>query len=246
MAGDGNFVHMVVFDIGKYHTGDMILALPVMQALKNLGKDVEVSVLRRYYEPARECGIQRYDGRGGLKVRPYTRPGRHRTDDWLARMDRLGYKDLVPARTEWSTKANTELLPGGGWVLFQPWCENPSKQWPVMRWRELGRRLMQDGHKVAVAGPASFRASADLIPGKNICGMDKDNWASTIKVADVVVSVDSGAVHVADALGVKCISMYSDVMPVEVWHPYWDQSGVISRRRMTDITVDDILGKLNG
>ena len=105
---------------------------------------------------------------------------------------------------------------------------------------------MQDGHKVAIAGPASFRPSAALIPGKNICGMDKDNWASTIKAADVVVSVDSGAVHVADALGVKCVSMYSDVMPVEVWHPYWDQSGVISRRRMTDITVDDILGKLNG
>lgn len=232
----------MIFDLWGAHTGDLLLALPVAQAAKNAGQDVAFRIEPRYYSPARWFGIPNVSGHK-QRVYPYIGHGRHRTDDWLARMRRRGL-DLTPAKAQFCGQARKDLLPDRGWVLLQPWCEDGGKTWMLPNWIDLSERLESLGYKVATGGPEFFRETASYIKGKNLCGRDSGDWIRTIAAADMVVSVDSGAAHAADALGVPCISLYSDHMPAHVWSPFWDDSKMIVARHMNDITVNDVLERL--
>lgn len=234
----------VVLDVGG-HTGDLILALPVAQAIKEQGMDVRVRILPRYYKPAECFGIPNQPYYRGKAIKLLSGDNRHRTDAWLAAAKKHRLK-LDPVRAPTSVIPNKGLLPGDGWILLQPWCEWGAKHWPIEKWMELAGVLTRQGHKVAVAGPQVFRKRAGLIPATNLCGLDKDSWPATIAAASLVISVDSGAVHMADAIGIPCVSLYSDAMPVSVWAPYWDRSRVISKPSMRDITVADVMEKADG
>jgi len=106
-------------------------------------------------------------------------------------------------------------------AVFCPGAEfGPAKRWPAGHFAELARRLAGRGATVWMIGSEADRAAAECIAldsggaAINLCG--KTDLASAIdlmSVADVVVSNDSGLMHVAAALARPLVALYGSSSP---------------------------------
>lgn len=229
----------ITFYLSGAHTGDVLIALPIMEGLSKLGYNVYYHVDEKYAKPLSFLKFKNIDTPKGVVLTPADNGNRHRTLDWLESAKSINPK-VVPSRPPLAIEKETELL-SDDTILLQPWCENNSKRWSLIKWSHLSYRLKG---QVVVAGPKCFRAEARTILAKNICGLETKGWASTVARAKHVISVDSGAVHLADAINIPCVSLYSDAMSPKVWAPFWNRKNMIVKSKMDDITVDDVIAKL--
>lgn len=231
------------FQFGQAHTGDVILALPVIEGAKARGYETEVVVGSKYYKPLAFTGIPRADkaSQGYRKLYPRVKTNRHRTEDWLASLKRIGL-DVTPTRT--LARPSTVALPKD-YILLQPWCEMETKRWQLQHWAQVAAELKAKGRTVVVGAPSCYRAECVVIPALNYAGKDKDNWEATVAGASLVISVDSGALHMADLLGKPSIGLYG-CMPSSVWAPFWNRAGVIQASNTKDITVEQVMEKVSG
>jgi heptosyltransferase-2 len=96
-----------------------------------------------------------------------------------------------------------------------------SKQWPAAHYAKLANVMMADGWQVWIFGSASDVA----IAGEIERGLDAHSWSNLvgntslaqaidlISVASVVVSNDSGLMHIAAALGKPVVGIYGSTSP---------------------------------
>jgi len=106
-------------------------------------------------------------------------------------------------------------------VAFCPGAEyGPSKRWPARYFAELARKLAARGRAVWLFGSNKDSEIGEeivrLAPGAalNLCG--KTDLASAIdllSLAEVVVSNDSGLMHVAAAVGRRVVALYGSSSP---------------------------------
>jgi heptosyltransferase-2 len=107
-------------------------------------------------------------------------------------------------------------------VAFCPGAEyGPAKRWPAEHFAALATRLAERGRQVWLFGSAKDQpVAADIAaaaPGADItdlCG--RTNLASAVdllSLASVVVSNDSGLMHVAAALGRPLVALYGSSSP---------------------------------
>jgi heptosyltransferase-2 len=98
----------------------------------------------------------------------------------------------------------------------------PAKRWPYFK--ELAARI---GMPVVVLGSSNDRAAAAGIPGKDLTGRTTlDEAIVLIAGAAVVVSNDSGLMHVAAALGRPQVALFGSSSP-EHTPPASDQARVV-------------------
>jgi heptosyltransferase II len=117
--------------------------------------------------------------------------------------------------------AKLSLQPRGRVACFCPGAEfGPAKRWPVQHFATLARALAAQGHDVWVIGSAKEKeigeqirtASADA--AVNLCGRTAlDDAVILLSRADVVVSNDSGLMHVAAALDRPLVALYGSSSP---------------------------------
>lgn len=145
--------------------------------------------------------------------------------------------------------------PRHGRIVICPHASAEYKEWPEDRWEAV-----LDAWPEAVVIPG---------PGRKLCGLpglhaDRDVLTRTIAGARLLIGVDSGPVHLADALGVPVIGLYAATSAV-TYGPYNDPSRCIDRHRqataelglpydsarhlrsgraMHHISVDDVLGAI--
>lgn len=142
---------------------------------------------------------------------------------------------------------------------------NPAKDWPAERYPALARALVEDlrATVVLVGGPsARERATADAIaragvPVVDALGDSVRRMMWTVGGVDLLVSPDTGPLHVAHALGTPVVGLFGHTNPWRVgpWRRYHDL--VLDRytdpgeppdpsrydprhQRMEQITVDDV------
>jgi heptosyltransferase III len=117
------------------------------------------------------------------------------------------------------------------YVVIHPWAGGSNaarKEWPEENWVRLGQALKQRGLAVVLTGAPGDCAKADaLIRAARLSGIDLISvcghvhlagTAKVLKDAEVVVSVNTGVMHIAAALGVKLVALHGPTNPIR-WGP---------------------------
>ena len=106
------------------------------------------------------------------------------------------------------------------YVVLAPGAEyGPAKQWPLEHYRAAAQRLARHGHRLAVAGlpkeqPLGEAILAGLPGALNLAGRTSlPELVAVLARARLVISNDSGAMHVAAALGVPQIAIFGSTNP---------------------------------
>ncbi len=145
------------------------------------------------------------------------------------------------------------LNPGGGWV---------SKCWPAERYGELHRRLSK---KLGVRGVVSFGPGEEKLPEEVISAagslppialpLGLGPLMALLKQAKLVISADTGPLHLASALGAPVVGLFGPTDPSRNG-PYSPRDVVVRNPRdcettyqrsasyspaMLSITVDQVL-----
>jgi heptosyltransferase-2 len=96
----------------------------------------------------------------------------------------------------------------------------PAKRWPPQHFAELGKRLAARGLAVWLVGSSRDRSLGEEIATlsegacRNLCGMTTlDEAIDLLASSTVVVSNDSGLMHVAAALGKPVVALYGSSSP---------------------------------
>jgi len=118
----------------------------------------------------------------------------------------------------------SERLPAGGGPLVGlcPGSNAPARRWPVDRFGELARRVASAGARLVVLGGAAEVSLtgrlADAVPGSVDLGgrTDVADLAAVLSLCDVVVTNDSGPMHLAGAVGTPTVSLWGPSDPDEV------------------------------
>lgn len=106
-------------------------------------------------------------------------------------------------------------------VCMAPGAEyGPAKQWPLEHYAALVSWLIAQGAQVWLLGSARDKSVGDRITelaggqGRNLCGLTElDDSLDLIAQADVVITNDSGLLHVAAALGRPLVAIYGSSTP---------------------------------
>lgn len=110
-----------------------------------------------------------------------------------------------------------------------PWA---GKLWPRDRWESVAQALSKEGWEVvAYCGPKQSDAAREQIgPGIQIieCG-SIESWAKEFNQCAFVITLDSGPMHLADALDVPVIALFGQGK-LPLWAPSGEHSVVICHR----------------
>ncbi|MGQ0751203.1 MAG: lipopolysaccharide heptosyltransferase II [Betaproteobacteria bacterium] len=127
----------------------------------------------------------------------------------------------VDESTRIATLARLGLDAGPRVAALCPGAEyGPAKRWPPTHFAELAKRLAAEGYAVWLVGSSTDRELGESIATlsggicRNLCGQTSlDEAVDVLASSDVVVSNDSGLMHIAAALGKRLIALYGSSTP---------------------------------
>jgi len=119
-------------------------------------------------------------------------------------------------------------------AVFCPGAEyGPAKRWPAHYYAELAQRLRNKGYAVWLIGSPKDKEVAEKIvalgnePCRNLCGeTDLTDAIALLSCAKLVVSNDSGLMHIAAALDKPMLAIFGSSSP-EFTPPLSDQARVL-------------------
>ena len=168
----------------------------LLNDVRRVDKERHPQIAQRYAALALDCG-ESLDAALPAPALRVDEPQRRAT------LARLGLDSDRPAAA---------LCPGAEY--------GPAKRWPARHYAVLAQRLSALGHAVWLVGSASDAATgaeiARLAPGatRNLCGRTTLGEAvDVIASTRLVVSNDSGLMHVAAALGKPLVALYGSSSP---------------------------------
>jgi heptosyltransferase-2 len=106
-------------------------------------------------------------------------------------------------------------------AIFCPGAEyGPAKRWPVQYYAELAQKLRLQGYAIWLIGSPKDREVAEKIvslgnqPVRNLCGTtDLSDAIALLSCASLVVSNDSGLMHIAAALDRPMLAIFGSSSP---------------------------------
>jgi ADP-heptose:LPS heptosyltransferase len=135
-------------------------------------------------------------------------------------------------------KANAALAPLGSrpFIAVNLGGKVSRKDWGDHNWRDLLRLMSDDYHALAllfVGSRDEYERSSRISvawPGQslNLCGrLSPRETAAAMRRAQLFIGHDSGPMHLAAALGVRCVCMFGDFNKPRAWHPYGAQHRIV-------------------
>jgi ADP-heptose:LPS heptosyltransferase len=153
------------------------------------------------------------------------RKKQHVIEERLDLVRRIGGRDLdttlEPPRTpgaETEKKISGLLAPGKTWIGFQMGAANIYKMWPGERFRILAERILLSSPDAAIVitGTRKEKSLAEPVaaafPGRvvNACGeFAVQEWPGLIQRLALLITNDTGTLHLAVALKVPTLSLFS-------------------------------------
>lgn len=131
------------------------------------------------------------------------------------------------AARDWLQARGLGSHAGQGWFAICPGSKWPSKLWPMERYEELGHRLiMEHGLVPVVVGGREDIPVAQALIAKWTCGhcaageLGIRQSAALMGHALFYVGNDTGAMHLAAAVGTPCVGIFSAQDWPGRWEPY--------------------------
>lgn len=139
-------------------------------------------------------------------------------------------------------------------IALHPWTSDPAKQWPLDSFRKLTERLIKelDLTVLIVGGKEELIKSKELFKGidANLINLTGKTTliqlGALLKKCKMIISGDSGPVHLASAVGTKVLAIFRNDITGKSsrrWGP-WDSGHlVIEKNRLCDISVAEVFDK---
>jgi len=112
----------------------------------------------------------------------------------------------------------------GSYVVVHPGATVPARAWSAQANRALVRALAERGRPVVVTGSASERELCAAVAGDralNLCAAtDFRELGRVIADADAIVVGNTGAAHVAAAVGTPTVSLFAPTVPADRFRPW--------------------------
>jgi lipopolysaccharide heptosyltransferase II len=142
-----------------------------------------------------------------------------------------------------------------GLVALHPWTSDPIKKWPTRNFYELANRLvMEQNLKVVIVGSIdNLRESKEFFNDSNskiinLTGKTTlKQLAVLLEKCKLLISGDSGPVHLAACVGTPVIALFSNNLAGKTakrWGPWGKGHVVIEKQNLQEITVTEVLDKV--
>jgi len=142
-----------------------------------------------------------------------------------------------------------ELI-GQEMIAIHPFTSDPVKLWPQERFMELAGRLAQELNiKVVFVGRTEDGKGIERNK-ENLATLDLVNKTSLVELAGVfkqckvLVTCDSGPMHLAAAVGTPVVALFRNDLPGKTahrWGPWGKSNIVIEKSSLLDISVEQVL-----
>lgn len=139
-------------------------------------------------------------------------------------------------------------------LAVHPWASNPGKEWGEDNFAALIKILAQQGERIAVIGGSeNIERASSLIQKSGSRVLDLTGKLSLKELSALLskcrllVSNDSGPVHVAAAAGTRVIALFRKNPPAvsaRRWGPWGRGHAVIEKDALSDISVEEVLDKI--
>ncbi len=133
-------------------------------------------------------------------------------------------------------------------VAIHPFTSDPVKQWPLERFIELAQRITREnGVKVVLVGRAedqNIEAGDGVVDMVNKTSLVE--LAALLKRCSLLVSCDSGPMHLAVSVGTPVVALFRNDLPgkgAQRWGPWGKGHTVIEKGSLGDISVEEVLDK---
>ncbi|MCU1233188.1 MAG: glycosyl transferase family 9 [Candidatus Solibacter sp.] len=111
-------------------------------------------------------------------------------------------------------------------IAIGPGSQMASKHWPIERFAELGRRLLANFPvDLVIVGGTAERQAGEVLKsgwgaGLNAAGQfSVPETAALLSQVDLLVTLDTGPMHLAAAVGTPCIALFSGIEVPGKWDP---------------------------
>ncbi len=139
-------------------------------------------------------------------------PLEHRVRHYLAAVEEMG---IETGRAEFFAPAALGIQPVPGTVLLCPDSDfGPSHEWPVERWLEIGRKLLESGKRITVTGVDGGRGRGKFLAqnlGESVEFFQASPLAGALPllaVHNLVVAADGSLPHLAAHVGATCVTLF--------------------------------------
>jgi len=141
-------------------------------------------------------------------------------------------------------------------IIIHPATRWVIKQWPVARWVEVAKALVERGRRVIVSvgpAPAEIEVGRQIVQGAGHGVVSTEgalNWrqlAGLMHQAGFFIGVDTAAMHLAAACGLPSVALFHSRAQSRVWAPWKVKAEVLlppgetGEGRMEDIQTTAVL-----
>ncbi|MDD2752095.1 MAG: glycosyltransferase family 9 protein [Candidatus Omnitrophica bacterium] len=137
-------------------------------------------------------------------------------------------------------------------VILHPWTSDALKLWPKENFLGLAKLLHEELKLkvIIVGGPENLNSSVDFLKAAENPLIDLTGKTSLrqlallLKRAKLLVSADSGPVHLACAMGTPVIALFRNDLPGKTakrWGPWGKNNRVIERDGLAQISAKEVL-----
>jgi ADP-heptose:LPS heptosyltransferase len=179
--------------------------------------------------------------------------------------DQYFAKPLTQNTAPLPTEATAGFRLKEGYLLFHVGTDGIIKEWDIDKWQKLTQKFNKEGYSIVFTGRgARENRNIEQIIGStsncyNLC--DKLNWHEfvlTIAKAQILISIDSVAVHIAAAFKVKTVVLFCGINDAKQWInqgvvitkklpcvPCNKKEGCNTMECLKGISVDEVFTKIN-
>lgn len=145
-------------------------------------------------------------------------PLEHRVRHYLAAVEELG---IPTAKPEFFVPAELGVPPVAGAILLCPDSDfGVSHEWPLGKWEEIARSLIESGHRITIASVDGGRGLGKTLAGKLGEGVEFFQASPLagalplLAVHSLIIAADGSLPHLAAHVGATCVTLFGPNDPV--------------------------------